>query len=173
MKKTLVVLVVAAAVALPFGGTNAAGRQKATPPPKYCNIGADPVDVHRKLASDEEFRFLARDAVVTMGTGSGKDVRCVLKQGEKVAVSKASHSLPWVAACGNPLREHLPADAFLPVHEPTKAAPPPKPDLIILGIYESAEFVRAKATRGGVITDTAGKPVTDSRNAPVTDSTAR
>lgn len=172
MNKMLVAFALAVAMALPIGGVNATGIQNAMFPPKYCNIGGDPVNIHRKRTADEEFRFLARDVTVTMGTGSGKDVRCVLKKGEQITVSKTGRSLPWVVACGNPLREHLSGEALLSVPEQARSASLPPRGLIILGIYESTEFARAKASQGSVITDSAGKPVTDSRNVPVKGAAA-
>jgi len=48
----------------------------------YCNIGTDPVNPNRVVEQNEREIALTQDYLVTMQTGSGKAVSCVLKQNE-------------------------------------------------------------------------------------------
>ena len=75
----------------------------AAPSVSYCNIGADPVDVHRKqyLERGEYAVALHSDTLVTMRAGSGKEVSCVVRKGEEVVFNE-NGSLPWIKSAATP-----------------------------------------------------------------------
>ena len=76
--------------------------------PKYCNIGADPLDPARKnyIRGDERVAPLPADAEVTMRTARG-EVTCTLRAGEKIVVGSAGM---WVLACGNTILKGIQAE---------------------------------------------------------------
>ncbi|MCR4330691.1 MAG: hypothetical protein NUV49_02310 [Patescibacteria group bacterium] len=80
----------------------------AAPQVSYCNIGADPVDAHRKqyLEKGEYVATLESDAFVTMRAASGKEVSCIVRKGEEV-VFNTNGSLPWIKKCGNTILSGL------------------------------------------------------------------
>jgi len=80
----------------------------AEPSVSYCNIGADPVDVHRKqyLERGEYAVALESDVFVTMRAGSGKEVSCVVRKGEEV-VCNENGSPCWIKKCGNTILSGL------------------------------------------------------------------
>ncbi|MFC1756788.1 collagen-like protein [Patescibacteria group bacterium] len=72
----------------------------------YCNIGFDPVNLQRKLGSDESVSVLLEDLRVKMKTGSKREVFCTLRGGDPGhAVVLGSSGPRWVKACGNPIVE--------------------------------------------------------------------
>lgn len=80
----------------------------AAPSVSYCNIGADPMDVHRKqyLERGEYAVALHSDTLVHMRAGSGKEVSCVVRKGEEVVFNE-NGSLPWIKKCGNTILSGL------------------------------------------------------------------
>lgn len=81
----------------------------AAPSVPYCNIGADPLDPHRKeypLQEGEYVVAIDSDPFVTMRSRSAKEVSCVLPKGKKVVFNK-NGSLPWVWECGNTILSGL------------------------------------------------------------------
>lgn len=78
---------------------------------KYCELGRDPVDRTRRLQQGEKFVLLGQDTVVTMTTGSGKEVTCALRAGTSVAVSTETGKVVWIQVCGNTVLN----DVYVPV----------------------------------------------------------
>ena len=81
----------------------------AAPSVSYCNIGADPLDPHRKeypLQEGEYVVAIDSDPFVTMRSRSVKEVSCVLPKGKKVVFNE-NGSLPWVWECGNTILSGL------------------------------------------------------------------
>lgn len=85
-----------------------ATAKSAVPAPKYCNIGADPLDARRKdyVKEDEVVREIGQDALVTMRTARG-EVACTLRAGEKIVVGPGGM---WVLACGNTILKGIQAE---------------------------------------------------------------
>lgn len=145
----------------------------------YCNIGADPVNPNRTVEPFEREVALSQDYFATMQTGSGKEVRCVLRQGEIVVADRQGRAA-WIRACGNPIlnnifvadpiseiksgpQEESPLNEerraqFPPAHEVTKEVK--KSGLIILKTFEGGR--RYENASGGTLRDSSGNPVTDS-----------
>jgi LysM repeat protein len=138
---------------------------------QYCRIGADPVDPHRQLSAFErEYRF-NDDILVTMGSGSGKTVTCVLKKGETVVIDQ-NNRVQWVRKCGNPIVNQVIAPTTEPVRltpevKETATGTPIKKEkagLIILKTFEG----HSTEPSGGILRDSEGRPVRDSSGNPVT-----
>lgn len=93
----------------------------------YCKIGADPVNPHRELSVLEHEHHLEHDVLVTMGTGSGKTVKCKLHAGEIVVIEdfpaeneEIERVATWVRKCGNPIFSNL----IIATIKPTQPAEP-------------------------------------------------
>jgi hypothetical protein len=70
----------------------------------WCRLGADPVDAARKPDLGSECIVKISSATpVTMMTGSGRQIRCLLPPLTPVVVDRQSGVAKWVLACGNPL----------------------------------------------------------------------
>ena len=82
--------------------------KEAATAPKYCNIGADPLDPARKnyIRDDERVAPLPADAVVTMRTARG-EATCTLRAGEKIVVGPGGM---WILACGNTILKGIQAE---------------------------------------------------------------
>lgn len=98
----------------------------------WCRLGVDPFDSTRKPDWAAECVVKVGAAPVTMMTGSGRQVRCMLPPLTPVVVDRGTGIAKWVLACGNPLLEPanwVPAGTRIcgpeqPV-QPTAAAPAP------------------------------------------------
>jgi hypothetical protein len=69
----------------------------------WCRLGADPVDATRQPNWATECVIKAPATPVTMMTGSGKQVRCILPPLTPVVVDRGTGMARWVLACGNPI----------------------------------------------------------------------
>jgi hypothetical protein len=69
----------------------------------WCRLGTDPVDPSRQPDWAAECVVKASTTPVTMLTGSGKQVRCILPPLTPVVVDRQSGAAKWVLACGNPI----------------------------------------------------------------------
>ena len=116
MKKFFLVLFFLLAPATAWGAekldmpaaTEKVVAKEAATAPKYCNIGADPLDPARKnyIRDDERVAPLPADAEVTMRTARG-EATCVLRAGENIVVGPAGM---WVLACGNTILKGIQAE---------------------------------------------------------------
>ncbi len=69
---------------------------------KICQLGMDPVDIKKGLnKNDEVLVKIDKHQSVTMTTGSGKKVSCVLPAGTAVVVEKSTGVARWIYNCGN------------------------------------------------------------------------
>jgi len=128
----------------------------------YCNIGTDPVNPNRVVEQNEREIALTQDYLVTMQTGSGKAVSCVLKQNEVVVADQKGRA-SWVRTCGNPiLNEIFIVDAIpeekraekesieerraqFPSAQPAEMPKLKKSRLIILKIFEGGSGDQARS----------------------------
>jgi len=69
----------------------------------WCRLGTDPVEPSRQPDWGAECVVKASTTPVTMMTGSGKQVRCLLPPLTPVVVDRQSGAAKWVLACGNPI----------------------------------------------------------------------
>ncbi|MDO8572575.1 MAG: LysM peptidoglycan-binding domain-containing protein [bacterium] len=109
----------------------------------YCNIGADPVDLHRELSALEREYSLEDDVLVRMGTGSDKEVKCILKKDEVVVIDE-NNEAKWVRKYGNPILNKIIVATVKPIqHQHIQATDEQRKQEvrtrgpIILGIYEN------------------------------------
>jgi len=72
---------------------------------QWCRLGVDPVDATRQPQWGVECIVKSASVPVTMATGSGKHVRCLLPPLTPVVVDRGTGIAKWVLACGNPLLE--------------------------------------------------------------------
>jgi len=70
-----------------------------------CRLGTDPVDASRQPNWDTECVVKVPATPVTMMTGSGRQVRCLLSELTPVVVDRMTGAARWVLACGNPIIE--------------------------------------------------------------------
>ena len=91
-----------AAKPAPAQSKPAAQAQK--PALSWCRLGADPVDSSRQPNWTTECVVKSTTATpVTMVTGSGRQVRCVLPPLTPLVVDRGTGTARWVLACGNPI----------------------------------------------------------------------
>lgn len=150
----------------------------------YCRIGADPVNRNRAVMPYEREIVTSEDHLVTMQSGSGKAVTCILKRGQTVVVD-AEGRAQWVLACGNPILNTVFITEAVPKQKPPQPAakekeaqrepgvsspiiqPGKKPEeskrsgLIILKTFEG-QVDEAKPNGGSITRDGNGNPVVDS-----------
>jgi hypothetical protein len=69
----------------------------------WCRLGADPVDASRQPDWGAECVVKSPAMPVTMMTGSGRQVRCLIPPLTPVVVDRGTGIAKWVLACGNPL----------------------------------------------------------------------
>jgi hypothetical protein len=70
----------------------------------WCQLGTDPLDAARKPDLDSECIVKVAAAMpVTMMTGSGRQVRCLLPPLTPIVVDRVTGAAHWVLACGNPI----------------------------------------------------------------------
>jgi len=69
----------------------------------WCRLGADPVDATRQPNWGAECVVKSPAMPVTMMTGSGRQVRCLLPPLTPVVVDRQNGAAKWVLACGNPI----------------------------------------------------------------------
>jgi len=78
---------------------------QAKPALGWCRLGTDPVDAARKPDLGSECVVKSPAMPVTMMTGSGRSVRCLLPPLTPIVVDRQTGVAKWVLACGNPIIE--------------------------------------------------------------------
>lgn len=114
----------------------------------YCRIGADPVNPNRQLSAlEREYRFNS-DILVTMGSGSGKSVTCILKKDEAIVIDQNNRA-QWVRRCGNPILNQIVVPQEEPVTVTPKTAPETKEEVPVRAIKkEKAGLIILKTFEG-------------------------
>jgi len=70
----------------------------------WCRLGTDPVDAARKPDLGSECIVKVAAAMpITMMTGSGRQVRCLIPPLTPVVVDRETGVAKWVLQCGNPI----------------------------------------------------------------------
>lgn len=148
---------------------NKAKKARAVNTVSYCNIGADPVNLHRELSALEHEYSLEDDVLVSMGTGSGKEVKCILKKDEVVVIDE-NNEAKWVRKCGNPILNKIivATQSTKEVLAKPEVTPKKKSGLIILKTFEGAA---PDETSGGILRDGYGNVVYDDFGNPVKTET--
>jgi len=98
----------------------------------WCRLGTDPVDAARKPDLGSECIVKVAAAMpITMMTGSGRQVRCLIPPLTPVVVDRETGVAKWVLQCGNPILQ--PAN-WVPSgtricgpEQPAQPAPAPAP----------------------------------------------
>ena len=101
--------------------------QAQKPALSWCRLGVDPVDAARKPDLGSECVVKSPAMPVTMLTGSGRHVRCILPPLTPVVVDRGSGAARWVLACGNPILQPanwVPAGTRICGPEPAQQATP-------------------------------------------------
>jgi hypothetical protein len=80
-----------------------AAPAQAKPALGWCRLGTDPVDAARKPDLGSECVVKSPAMPVTMMTGSGRSVRCLLPPLTPIVVDRQTGVAKWVLACGNPI----------------------------------------------------------------------
>ena len=122
--------------------------QAQKPALSWCRLGTDPVDASRQPDWGAECVVKSPAMPVTMMTGSGRQVRCLIPPLTPVVVDKQSGAARWILQCGNPLLspvnwvpqgiricgpEQSPAQPAAPSAAPAPAAPTPPAEVRVTG----------------------------------------
>jgi hypothetical protein len=77
--------------------------QAQKPALSWCRLGTDPVDASRQPDWGAECVVKSPAMPVTMMTGSGRQVRCLIPPLTPVVVDRETGVAKWVLQCGNPI----------------------------------------------------------------------